>query len=36
MTAAAKLTEDESEIKKSYKLAEEQKREALIELFESM
>ena len=32
MTAAAKLTEDESEIKKSYKLAEEQKREALIEL----
>ena len=36
MTAAAKLTDDESEIKKSYKLAEEQKREALIELFDSM
>ena len=36
MTAAAKLTDDDSKIKKSFKLAEEQKREALIELFDSM
>lgn len=36
MTAAAKLTDDDSKIEKSFKLAEEQKREALIELFDSM
>lgn len=36
MTAAAKLTEDDSKIQKAYDLAESQEREELVELFESL
>ena len=36
MTAAAKLTEDDSKIQKAYNLAESQEREELVELFESL
>jgi hypothetical protein len=36
MTAAAKLTEDETKIQKAYDLAESQEREELFELFETL
>lgn len=36
MTAAAKLTEDDSKIQKAYDLAESQEREELVELFETL
>jgi len=36
MTAAAKLTDDDSKIQKAYDLAESQEREELVELFESL
>ena len=36
MTAAAKLTDDESKIQKSYELAESRDRSKLVDFFESM
>jgi len=36
MTAAAKMTDDESKIQKSYELAESRDRSKLIDFFESM
>lgn len=36
MTAAAKLTEDDTTIQKAYDLAESQEREELVELFKTL
>jgi hypothetical protein len=36
MTAAAKMTDDESKIQKSYELAESRDRSKLVDFFESM